>query len=55
MRETFITDSKSQGGDTSKVSPKKSEQTLAKKDKGKKTIEKSKAQIKHGIEAMTTQ
>ena len=54
MRETFITDNKSQGGDTSKISPKKMEQAPAKKDKGKKPIEKTKAQVKHGIEAMTT-
>ena len=54
MRETFITDNKSQGGDTSKISPKKMEKVAEKKDKGKKPIEKTKAQVKHGIEAMTT-
>ena len=43
MRETFITDNKSQGGDTSKISPKKLEKVAEKKDKGKKPIEKTKA------------
>ena len=42
-------------GETSKASPKKTELVPAKKDKGKKTIEKAKNLVKHGIEAMTAQ
>ena len=55
MMQTFVTDgNKSQGGETFKPSPKKTEaQNSAKKEKGGQKTEKQKNNLKYGIEAMT--